>query len=81
MWLRRVLCLPLRRSDQDCRHSGQIFKKMQLVAVLELGPSHGWMDGCALRSMGVNPLYGIFIGPFSLHLAMRQRFGQSDSNK
>ena len=41
----------------------------------------GWMDGCALRSMGVNPLYGIFIGPFSLHRAMRQRFGQSDSNK
>ena len=27
MWLRRVLCMPLRRSDQDCRHSGQIFNK------------------------------------------------------
>ena len=30
----------------------------------------GWMDGCALRFMGMTPLYELFIGLLSLHRAV-----------
>ena len=39
------------------------------------------MDGCALRFMGLNPLYGVFSGLLSLHRVRGQRFGQSDSSE
>ena len=32
-------------------------------------PLDGWMDGCALRSVGLTPLYGLFIGLLSFHRA------------
>ena len=35
---------------------------------------HGWMDGCALRSVGMTPLKGLFIGLLSLHLAVFNRY-------
>ena len=39
------------------------------------------MDGCALRFMGIDPLYELFTGLQSSTLSQWQRFGQSDSSK
>ena len=45
---------------------------MKIKQPLEHKTSNGgWMDGCSLRFMGVNPLYELFAGLLSLHEATR----------
>ena len=43
-----------------------LFTQVNLIPLLD-----GWMDGCSLRFMGVNPLYELFAGLQSLHAATR----------